>query len=79
MMYGLDRKYTGVRGDGIRVNLLRIVSQKTNLSNFLFAEKDIEDAIYVCWTKSNFRHAEGFTHMKALGTELDSAINICLA
>jgi hypothetical protein len=47
-LYGRDRWYTGVRGDSIRVNLLRIISPKTNLGNPLFEEKDIEDTLQLC-------------------------------
>ena len=50
-MYGLDRRYTGVRVDGIRIDLLRIICQKIDLSNPLFEEKDIEDAIQLCRSK----------------------------
>jgi len=47
MVYGLGRWYTGVRGDGIHVDLLRIISQKIDLSNPLVEEEHIKDAIFV--------------------------------
>ena len=52
-MYGLDRRYTGVRREGIQVDLLRIIFQKIDLSNPLFEEKHIEDAIKFCGSKSH--------------------------
>ena len=45
-MYGLDRRYTGVRVDSIRIDLLRIICQKIDLSNPLLEEKHIENAVH---------------------------------
>jgi len=52
-VYGLDRRYTGVRVDGIQIDLLGIMCQKIDLSNPLFEEKHIETAVQFCGAKSH--------------------------
>jgi len=39
--------------EGIRIELLRIICQKINLSNLLLEEKHIENAIHLCSSKSH--------------------------
>lgn len=68
--------YTGVRGDGIQVDLLRIMHPKVDLGNPLSEEKDIEDALDLCGSKSHFREPKGFANVKPSGVELHSPINI---
>jgi len=47
IMYRLERWYTGVGGDSIRIDLLRFVVAEVDLDEALSEEKDMEDAIDV--------------------------------
>ena len=78
-LYGPERWYTGVRRDGIRLDLLRIIDQKVDLGNPLFEEKHIEDTIHFCRPNGYLRNPKGFTHTKDPGVEMDSSMDIRFA